>query len=91
MKKVFDLGRVIEIDWRYGWYVLAYAILSPTYCCPEKAFITFFEGKKVNVIQWMTEDMIEEMKNIKKEIGGKKTAECYGISLREAYRLIRGK
>ena len=26
----------MEVCWRTGWYVLAYAILAPSYCCPEK-------------------------------------------------------
>lgn len=77
------------MDWRYGWYVLAFAILSPKYCCPEEAYVLFFENKRLRLEDWVTDDMFDEMKNLKKEIGGKKTAECFGISVKHFYKIMK--
>lgn len=34
----------MEVCWRTGWYVLAYAILAPSYCCPEKAYCEYMHA-----------------------------------------------
>lgn len=72
----------MEVCWRTGWYVLAYAILSPDYCCPEKAYCEYMHAgakKNICVTDWITEGMFEEMITMKKILGNKKAAELYGM------------
>lgn len=68
------------MHWRVGWYVLAVAILSPQYCCPEKAYAKFMSGTKyVTNNTWLTPDIVQEMFVLEKQLGDKDAAACFGF------------
>lgn len=72
----------MEVCWRTGWYVLAYAILAPSYCCPEKAYCEYMHAgsrKKICVTEWVTMGLFNEMVAMRVVLGNKKAADLYGI------------
>lgn len=72
----------MEISWHTGWYVLAYAILAPVYCCPEKAFCEYLNvgsRRKTRTVDWFTPELLEEMQQQRNLLGNKKASELYGI------------
>lgn len=82
----------MECDWRTGWYVLAYAILSQKYCCPEKAYFEYMNvgsGQRPFTTYWVTNEMLEEMLLQRQELGNRKAAELYGIEAKNFWVMLK--
>lgn len=79
--------------WHTNWYILAYAILAPEFCCPEKAYYEYFaigeENRKIRAAEWMPKGMLDEMCRQQEEIGNKRAADLYGIHYNTFWHMLK--
>lgn len=91
-QQIFQVGAFMY--WHTGWYVLALAILSEKYMCPEKAFYVYLstgtERQRYPYEEWMPPGMLDEMRAQRKLLGNKKAAELYGIDKSNFCRITKG-
>lgn len=75
-----------------GYYILALCILYPNYICKEKAEFIYENAGKTKEekrrgscsgvgrgTRWITDEIRQEMLNLRNEIGLKATADLYGM------------
>lgn len=88
-QQIFQVGAFMY--WHTGWYVLALAILSEKYMCPEKAFYVYLSGNRhrAKSAEWMPPGMLDEMRVQRKLLGNYKASKLYGIEQKNFYRMTK--